>query len=312
MRNFHYNELTSRSWDSEVIGLVAQIHEYKGRQELYLKQKPAELDRLIEVAKVQSTEASNEIEGIRTTNTRLMQLVRDKTTPRNRDEEEIMGYRDVLNTIHENYEYIPITSNYILQLHRDLYQYSHKSIGGTFKNTQNYISATDSEGREFVLFTPLAPYETPSAIDAICESYNRYYHLAYSYVHNPDDASDIVQNGAYLAIKNSASLRQPEYAATWIYRIMLNEIFHHLKRPDTISYEDSLIAEGKPDQYQDLDLRTALDSLSPEDKAIVELRYFEDLKIEDIARVLNENVNTIKSRLYRSMQKLKLKMEVTE
>ena len=81
---------------------------------------------------------------------------------------------------------------------------------------------------------------------------------------------------------------------------------------DTISYEDSLIAEGKPDQYQDLDLRTALDSLSPEDKAIVELRYFEDLKIEDIARVLNENVNTIKSRLYRSMQKLKLKMEVTE
>ena len=115
-----------------------------------------------------------------------------------------------------------------------------------------------------------------------------------------------------MAIKNSASLRQPEYAATWIYRIMLNEIFHHLKRPDTISYEDSLIAEGKPDQYQDLDLRTALDSLSPEDKAIVELRYFEDLKIEDIARVLNENVNTIKSRLYRSMQKLKLKMEVTE
>lgn len=89
---------------------MAQIHEYKGRHELYLKQKPAEFDRLIEIAKVQSTEASNEIEGIRTTNTRLLQLVRDKTTPRNRDEEEIMGYRDVLNTIHENFEYIPITS----------------------------------------------------------------------------------------------------------------------------------------------------------------------------------------------------------
>ena len=94
----------------------------------------------------------------------------------------------------------------------------------------------------------------------LLENYNRYYHLAYSYVHNPDDASDIVQNGAYLAIKNSASLRQPEYAATWIYRIMLNEIFHHLKRPDTISYEDSLIAEGKPDQYQTsiLELRSIL------------------------------------------------------
>ena len=173
MRNFDYSTLAGRSWDSEIIGLIAQIHEYKGRQELWLKQKPTELERLIEIAKVQSTEASNAIEGIRTTNTRLMQLVKDKTTPRNRDEEEIMGYRDVLNTIHENYEFIPVTSNYILQLHRDLYRYSHKSIGGSFKNTQNYISATDADGREFVLFTPLAPYETPAAIEEICESYNR-------------------------------------------------------------------------------------------------------------------------------------------
>ncbi|MCM1363136.1 MAG: Fic family protein [Clostridiales bacterium] len=173
MRSFDYSTLKKRKWDSEVLGLVAQIHEYKGRQEIYLKQKPAELDRLIEIAKIQSTEASNEIEGIRTTNTRLKQLVTDKTTPHNRDEEEIMGYRDVLNTIHENFEYIPIRPNYILQLHRDLYQYSHKSIGGTFKNTQNYISAVDSEGREFVLFTPLAPYETPPEIEEICESYNR-------------------------------------------------------------------------------------------------------------------------------------------
>ena len=173
MRNFDYHELASRSWDGEIVGLVAQIREMKGRQELYLRQKPVVLDRLIEIAKIQSTDASNEIEGIRTTNARLQQLVKDKTTPRNRDEEEIMGYRDVLNTIHENFEYIPITSNYILQLHRDLYKYSHKSIGGTFKNTQNYISATDAEGREFVLFQPLAPYEAPPAIDAICESYNR-------------------------------------------------------------------------------------------------------------------------------------------
>ncbi|MDE5946400.1 MAG: Fic family protein [Oscillospiraceae bacterium] len=173
MREFNYSSLANRTWDSEILGLVAQIHEFKGRQELYLKQKPAELKRLIEIAKIQSTEASNEIEGIRTTNPRLKQIVKDKTTPRNRDEEEIMGYRDVLNTIHENFEYIPIRSNYILQLHRDLYQYSHKSIGGSFKNTQNYISATDAEGREFVLFTPLAPYETAPAIEAICDSYNR-------------------------------------------------------------------------------------------------------------------------------------------
>ena len=124
MRSFDYSVLKNRTWDNEILGLVAQIHEYKGRQELYLKQRPAELDKLVEIAKIQSTEASNEIEGIRTTNTRLKQLVADKTTPRNRDEEEIMGYRDVLNTIHENYEYIPIRPNYILHLHRDLFRHS--------------------------------------------------------------------------------------------------------------------------------------------------------------------------------------------
>ncbi len=173
MRNFDYSNLINRCWDNEILGLIAQIHEYKGRQELYLKQKPAQLERLVEIAIIQSTEASNEIEGIRTTNTRLKQLCLDKTAPINRDEKEIIGYRDVLNTIHENYEYIPIRSSYILQLHRDLYKYSEKSIGGNFKNTQNYISSTDTEGNSFILFTPLAPYETAEAIEKICESYNR-------------------------------------------------------------------------------------------------------------------------------------------
>ena len=85
-------------------------------------------------------------------------------TPRNRDEEEIMGYRDVLNTIHENYEYIPLRNSYVLQLHRDLYQYSEKAIGGRFKNTQNVITETHPDGTQTVIFTPLAPYETPDAI----------------------------------------------------------------------------------------------------------------------------------------------------
>ena len=173
MRQFDYTQLKHRTWDSEILGYVAQIHEYKGRQQSYLRQREAELDKLVEIAKVQSTEASNEIEGIRTTNTRLKQLCADKTTPRNRDEKEILGYRDVLNTIHENYAYIPLRPNYILQLHRDLYRYSEKGIGGSFKNTQNYISATDSQGNSFVLFIPLPPYETPAAIEQICESYNR-------------------------------------------------------------------------------------------------------------------------------------------
>lgn len=152
MRTFDYTKLKDRNWDNEIVNLVAQIHEYKGRQESFLLQKPQELDQLIEIAKVQSTEASNEIEGIRTTNTRLNQLCADKTTPRNRDKSEILGYRDVLNTIHENYEYIPVRPNYILQLHRDLYQYSQTGFGGSFKSIQNHISATDENGSQFRLW----------------------------------------------------------------------------------------------------------------------------------------------------------------
>lgn len=173
MREFDYSKLSSILWDSEILGYVAQIHEFKGRQELYLKQKPTVLDKLIDIAKVQSTEASNKIEGIVTTSTRILQLCSEKTTPKNRDEEEILGYRDVLNTIHEEYEYIPIRTSYILQLHRDLYRYSNKNIGGRFKNTQNIVAQTNADGTQEVLFTPLAPYETPNAVDAICENFNR-------------------------------------------------------------------------------------------------------------------------------------------
>lgn len=173
MRIFNYSLLKDKQWDSEILGLVAQIHEYKGRQDLFLKQRPAVLNKLTEVAKIQSTEASNKIEGIVTTSTRIKELYREKTTPRNRNEQEITGYRDVLNTIHESYEYIPLTSNYILQLHRDLYKYSEKSIGGRFKNSQNYIAEEYPDGTRKVRFMPLEPHETPQAVDAICESFNR-------------------------------------------------------------------------------------------------------------------------------------------
>ena len=173
MRNFDYVGLKNQKWDSETVAYIAAIHEAKGRQELYLKQKPQELDKLVEIARIQSTETSNEIEGIRTANTRLKQLLCDKITPRTSDEEEIVGYRDALNVIHKNYEYIPVTANYILQLHKILYSQSGDSIGGKFKNVQNYINAVGDDGKEFTIFTPLAPYETPIAVDAICEQFNR-------------------------------------------------------------------------------------------------------------------------------------------
>ena len=172
MRTFNYSAIRDYLWDSEILGLIAAIYKEAGKQELYLKQRPEELEKLIEIAKIQSTEASNAIEGIVTTSTRIKQLVEEKTTPKNRDEQEIAGYRDVLNIIHENFDVIPISQNYILQLHKILYSHMNNFMAGKTKNVQNYISATYPDGHVQVLFTPMAPCETPEAIDKICEEYN--------------------------------------------------------------------------------------------------------------------------------------------
>lgn len=145
MRPFNYSKLKEQKWDSDILGLVAAIYKEAGKQEMYLKQRPEELEKLVEIAKVQSTEASNAIEGIVTTSTRIRQLVEEKTTPKNRDEQEIAGYRDVLNIIHESFDAIPISQNYILQLHKIMYSHMNN---------------------------PMAPYETPEALDRICEEYN--------------------------------------------------------------------------------------------------------------------------------------------
>ena len=173
MRSFNYSFIKDNKWDSELLGLIAAIYKEAGKQEMYLKQRPAELEKLVEIAKVQSTEASNAIEGIVTTNTRIRQLVEEKTTPRNRDEQEIAGYRDVLGIIHESFDAIPLTRNYILQMHKILYSHMSNPAAGMTKTVQNYISATYPDGRTEILFTPLAPYETPEALDRLCEEYNR-------------------------------------------------------------------------------------------------------------------------------------------
>lgn len=172
MRNFDYSKLKGRTWDNEILAYVAQIHEYKGKQDLYLRQKPAELKRLIDIAKIQSTESSNRIEGIVTTDARLKQLVENKTTPRNRDEEEILGYRNVLNIVHESYEAIPVQSNYILQLHGEMLKHTAFSYAGKYKTTPNEIDMVLQNGEKVVLFKPLEPYETPDAVERLCAEYN--------------------------------------------------------------------------------------------------------------------------------------------
>lgn len=173
MRTFNYSKIREQKWDSEILGYIAAIYKEAGKQEQYLKQRPEALEKLIEIAKIQSTEASNAIEGIVTTNTRIKQLVAEKTTPKNRDEQEIAGYRDVLNIIHESFDAIPISRNYILQLHKIMYNYVNNPMAGQTKNVQNYISATYPDGHTEILFTPLAPFETPEALDKICAEYNR-------------------------------------------------------------------------------------------------------------------------------------------
>ena len=169
MRYFDYAKLKDRKWSKEIVNYVGLIHEYKGRQQLYVAQEPEELNRLVEVAKRQSTEASNDIENIRTTSSRLAKLMNDKTTPRNRDEKEILGYRYALSLIHDSFDYIPIRSNYILQLHKEMYQFMDVSYGGRFKDTPNVIEDEDHN----VIFTPLQPFETPIAIESLCEEYNK-------------------------------------------------------------------------------------------------------------------------------------------
>ena len=173
MREFNYSLIKEQKWDSELLGLIAAIYKEAGKQDLYLKQRPDELEKLVEIAKIQSTESSNAIEGIVTTNTRIKQLVEEKTAPRNRDEQEIAGYRDALNIIHENFDAIPITKNYILQLHKIMYSHMNNPMAGKTKNVQNYISAAYPDGHSEVLFTPLAPFETEEALVKICEEYNR-------------------------------------------------------------------------------------------------------------------------------------------
>ena len=171
MRSFDYKKRYSKLLTSEIVAYLSQIHEYKGMQNLYIESKKDLLADLLEIAKVQSTEASNRIEGIITTDERLKKLVRDKTTPKNRSEREIAGYRDVLATIHENHEYIPVKTGMLLQLHRDLYKFSSSRTGGSFKNSDNVIAEELPDGTKKVRFEPVPAWETPEAIEQLCNAY---------------------------------------------------------------------------------------------------------------------------------------------
>jgi Fic family protein len=170
MRNYNFE-----NWESlftkNIISMLTQIHEYKGGQDLLAEANQDALTELVEVARIQSTEASNKIEGIYTSNDRLRKLVMDKTMPKTRNEEEIAGYRDILNTIHENFEHIPVKPSIILQLHRDLYKFNGGETGGKYKMADNIIEETDAEGNKNVRFKPVPAWETADSISELCTAY---------------------------------------------------------------------------------------------------------------------------------------------
>ena len=155
----------------EVVSILTRLHECRGRQELFIEAESDVLTALLEVAKIQSTGASNRIEGIYTTDERLNAIVQDKVKPRNRNEEEISGYRDVLATIHESYEYIAPGPNNILQLHRNLYSFS-SAVGGVYKNSDNIIAEKHADGTEIVRFRPVPAFQTADVMLNLCTRFN--------------------------------------------------------------------------------------------------------------------------------------------
>lgn len=172
MRTINYNEKWKELLTPEIVPLLTTIHEYKGEQTLFIEAHADELEQLMEVARIQSTDASNRIEGIYTSAERLKLIALDKTMPRTRNEFEIAGYRDVLNTIHNSYEHIPIKPSIVLQLHRDLYKFNAGNMGGKYKESDNVIRETDSEGNQKVRFIPVHAWETPDMIKQLCDAFD--------------------------------------------------------------------------------------------------------------------------------------------
>jgi len=173
MKNFDYVNTPKALLTPDIVSILTSIHESKGKQGLYIEAHSDVLTSLMNVAKIQSTGASNRIEGIHTTDKRLEELVRDKSSPRNRNEQEIAGYRDVLATIHESFDYVHPRPSVILQLHQKLYSFARSDIGGTYKKSDNLITEIDADGNEKIRFLPTPAYLTSDAMERLCAEFNK-------------------------------------------------------------------------------------------------------------------------------------------
>lgn len=173
MKRFDYEQTPLRLFTTELIQRVNGIHERKGWCDFFLEMHTGSLQAMADLSLLQSTRSSNRLEGISTSDQRLEELVNKKAEPHNRSEQEISGYRDVLATIHDSYEYIAIVPNVILLLHRDLYAFSGGAVGGSYKNADNVIAETDAEGHQKARFVPVPAFQTPEAMESLCTQFNR-------------------------------------------------------------------------------------------------------------------------------------------
>lgn len=171
MHTFDYSKPLAALLTPEIVQLLTSVHEHKGKQDLFLSTNADVLNKLLNIARIQSTGASNRIEGIYTSDQRLKALVNEKAAPQNRSEQEIAGYREVLATIHDSYEFITPRPGILLQLHRDLYSFSKSSAGGNYKNSDNIITELSVDGKQTVRFTPVPAYQTPEAMDQLCAEF---------------------------------------------------------------------------------------------------------------------------------------------
>ena len=172
MKKISYEFVKKIPLDLDIMNIVSFLHECKGKQELFLELKPQILAKMVEVAKIQSIDKSNKIEGIRTTDKRLNEIVKKKSKPKNRNEQEIAGYREVLEIIHSSFDDIKFTKNDILTLHKYLYKYSVSENGGRFKITDNLIEEENEFGDKSIRFEPVKAILTEDYIDKLCIEYN--------------------------------------------------------------------------------------------------------------------------------------------
>ena len=172
MKSFDYSALPGSYLTPDIVAMLTTIHEHRGKQELFIEAHADALTMMVEVAKIQSIDASNRLEGIHTTYSRLKNLAEHKSEPRNRSEQEIAGYRDVLGLIHESYDDIPLRPGVILQLHRQLQSFAPVSDGGTYKRVNNAIAEKDGRGEEIIRFRPVSAHLTEDALDRLCISFN--------------------------------------------------------------------------------------------------------------------------------------------